>query len=120
MDYPSTPCLSRPTPHFSHDSELHCREQDQGRALVNPWMRTNLSRFSVAFSDLAWETALGDAVPVFPYAWEVRKYLEKYAETYIPKECFNLGKRVLSVARRGTGIRAKDWAGWEVSWVDDW
>ncbi|KAL4775095.1 hypothetical protein BDW60DRAFT_155294 [Aspergillus nidulans var. acristatus] len=119
VDYPSTPCLSWPTPHFSHDPELHCREQDQGRAMVDPWMRTNLSRFSVAFSDLAWETALGDAVPVFPYAWEVRKYLEKYAETYIPKECFNLGKRVLSVARRGTEIRAKDWAGWEVSWVDD-
>ncbi|KAL4816366.1 hypothetical protein BDW67DRAFT_53175 [Aspergillus spinulosporus] len=87
--------------------------------MVDPWMRTNLSRFSVAFSDLAWETALGDAVPLFPYAWEVRKYLEKYAETYIPKECFNLGKRVLNVVRRGTGIRAKDWAGWEVSWVDD-
>ncbi|KAL4742865.1 hypothetical protein BDV11DRAFT_202323 [Aspergillus similis] len=117
VDYPSTHCISWPTPHLPHD---HFREQDRGRATVDPWMRTNLSRFSVAFSDLAWETALGDDVPVFPYAWEVRKYLEKYAQTYIPKECFNLGKRVLSVARRGCGIKTEDRAGWEVSWVEDW
>ncbi|KAL6231418.1 hypothetical protein BDW75DRAFT_220330 [Aspergillus navahoensis] len=118
-DYPLAPRVLWPSPHLLHDTIFHGREQDRGRATVNPWMRTNLSRFSVAFSDLAWETALGDDVPMFPCAWEVRKYLEKYAETYIPKECLKLGKKVLNVVRGGKRIRANEWAGWEVSWVDD-
>ncbi|KAL5049791.1 hypothetical protein BDW71DRAFT_154313 [Aspergillus fruticulosus] len=118
VDYPSTSRVPWPTPHLPRELTLHGREHVRGREFVDPWMRTNLSRFSVAFSDLAWETAIGDDVPVFPCAWEVRKYLEKYAETYIPKECLRLGKTVVSLARRGNGTRVKEWAGWEVSWVN--
>lgn len=84
-------------------------------------MKTNLSRFSVAFSDLSWETALGREerdVPVFPYAWEVRRYLEKYVEVYIPRECLELGRRVLNVMRRDTK-NTRDRMGWRVSWTDD-
>lgn len=82
-------------------------------------MKTNLSRFSVAFSDLSWETALGcSEVPVFPCAWEVRRYLEKYAEVYIPRECLRLGRRVLNVIRCEKGnTRAR--LGWKISWTDD-
>ncbi|KAL4791727.1 hypothetical protein BDV19DRAFT_289407 [Aspergillus venezuelensis] len=96
------------------------------RAYIDPWMRTNLSRFSVAFSDLSWETALeidpdgaGGGVPTFPCAWEVRKYLEKYAEMYIPGDYLRLGARVLHVSRRGD-TKARFTPGrWEVAWVDD-
>ncbi|KAL4978319.1 hypothetical protein BDW66DRAFT_158137 [Aspergillus desertorum] len=120
VDYPSTPRMPWPVPHLPHDSTLHGSERNRGRAIVDPWMRTNLSRFSVAFSDLAWETALEDGVPVFPYAWEVRKYLEKYTETYIPEQCMRLGKRVSSVSRRENRSRAQEragWAGWEFDFL---
>ncbi|KAL4934717.1 uncharacterized protein BDV17DRAFT_13284 [Aspergillus undulatus] len=85
-------------------------------------MRTNLSRHSVAFSDLSWETALGtdtDGVPVFPHAWQVRRYLEKYAEFNIPSEYLKFGARVLQVSRRGDCDVGLARGRWEVSWVDD-
>ncbi|KAH3955023.1 hypothetical protein HBH98_036080 [Parastagonospora nodorum] len=56
----------------------------------DPGMRTNLSRFTVAFSDLSWPSVdLSDPVtglpaasstPMFPKAWQVGRYLENYAE----------------------------------------
>lgn len=80
---------------------------------MGSWMQTNLSRFSVAFSDLSWETALGRSeVPDFPYAWEVRRYLERYAEINIPGECIKLGKRVLKTQKREP-------SGWNVWWTDE-
>ncbi|KAL4945882.1 hypothetical protein BDV06DRAFT_209188 [Aspergillus oleicola] len=101
-------------------------DNQQSRAYIDPWMRTNLSRFSVAFSDLSWETALGSnaagaggGVPVFPCAWEVRKYLEKYAELNIPSDCLRLGARVLRVLRREDHGSRLAPGRWEVAWVDD-
>ncbi|PWY77342.1 FAD/NAD(P)-binding domain-containing protein [Aspergillus heteromorphus CBS 117.55] len=91
------------------------------RGLISPSMRTNLSRFSVAFSDLAWESVLGDAdadaeVPVFPQAWQVGRYLEKYAERYIPDGVLRLGAEVVQTDRGVAvdGLRA----GWTVRWVE--
>ncbi|KAL4873648.1 hypothetical protein BDV12DRAFT_50983 [Aspergillus spectabilis] len=108
VDYPSEESASDLTP----DSRT------RGRAFVSPWMRTNLSRFSVAFSDLSWETALGvEDVPAFPYAWEVRRYLEKYAGIYVPGEYLKLGARVLRTVRRQDGDGGA--ARWVVDWVDD-
>ncbi|KAL4899547.1 hypothetical protein BDW74DRAFT_183654 [Aspergillus multicolor] len=127
VDYSSEPRLPsasvgvplNSTPFDPSDSLPIDTDQDGCRAFVDPWMRTNLSRFSVAFSDFSWETALGSQVPDFPCAWEVRKYLERYTEAYIPTECLKLGTRVSSVARRAKGNGRKGWAGWEVTWVDD-
>lgn len=105
VDYPS----AANSPSFEHRS----------RGFVDPWMKTNLSRFSVAFSDLSWETALGrEEVPAFPCAWEVRRYLEKYVEVYIPREYLRLGSWVLNVIRRAKD-NTRDRMGWKVSWVDD-
>ncbi|OWP07512.1 flavin-containing monooxygenase [Marssonina coronariae] len=50
--------------------------QDDG--LVNPDMCTNQSRHTVSFSDLAWE----EKDPLFPKAWMVGRYLERYLRTY--------------------------------------
>ncbi|KAL5342280.1 hypothetical protein BJX70DRAFT_356372 [Aspergillus crustosus] len=93
-------------------------ESTQKRAFVSPSMRTNLSRFSVAFSDLSWETALGkEDVPVFPRAWEVRRYLEKYAQVFVPDEYIRLGARVLRTTRWRDGDESD--ARWVVEWVDE-
>ncbi|KAL2845687.1 hypothetical protein BJY01DRAFT_177580 [Aspergillus pseudoustus] len=113
VDYPSETAdtdSNRHTQGHSHSTRGH----------VDPYMRTNISRFSVAFSDLAWESVLGSGegdVPMFPRAWQVRRYLEKYAGTYVPDGVIRLGRRVVKTARtaKGSGPGAR----WEVQWVDE-
>ncbi|KAF4158692.1 hypothetical protein CNMCM6936_002744 [Aspergillus lentulus] len=89
--------------------------KDHGAAgPVNPSMRTNLSRFTVSFSDLAWESVLGTVdVPMFPQAWQVGKYLEAYAERYLPDEVVRLGCEVVRAVREVEGGRPR----WTVQWV---
>ncbi|KAL4886411.1 hypothetical protein BJY04DRAFT_213179 [Aspergillus karnatakaensis] len=104
VDYPPESSLPNPT-------------STQRKAFVSPHMRTNLSRFSVAFSDLSWETALGTKnVPVFPRAWEVRRYLERYADVYGLEKYLRLGTRVLRTGRRKDG---DGHMGWGVEWAAD-
>jgi hypothetical protein len=57
--------------------------------LIDPHMRTNLCRFTVAFSGLSWESielgqSLGTA-PIYPEAWQVYAYLETFYRRYIPE-----------------------------------
>lgn len=60
-------------------------------SLINPEMHTNICRFTVAFSGLAWESVnLGRSVPMYPKAWMVESYLQHYAEKNIPKDCLEL------------------------------
>ncbi|KAF7594721.1 hypothetical protein BBP40_008614 [Aspergillus hancockii] len=82
---------------------------------LDPSMRTNLSRFTVAFSDLAWESAInGPDIPMFPQAWQVGRYLGKYVERYIPEEVLRLGHKVVgSVRESGLGSSPS----WTVQWV---
>ncbi|KAI9808309.1 MAG: hypothetical protein M1825_004766 [Sarcosagium campestre] len=87
-------------------------------------MPTNLSRYLVSFSDLAWETvdledagapsAAGDSkhLPMFPRAWQVNKYLRTYTERYIPAESLRLNSRVLRTTREKIGDRHE----WKVEW----
>lgn len=73
-------------------------------------MRTNLSRFTVAFSDFAWESVFGgNEIPMFPQAWQVGLYLEKYMQRYIPVEVIRLRCKVVATLREGTR--------WRVNWV---
>lgn len=84
---------------------------------LDPRMRTNLSRFTVAFSDLSWETVMGDAdIPIFPQACQVGRYLATYAERYIPKEVLRLGSRVIRTARTVDG---QSGARWKVHWIKE-
>ncbi|RHZ55313.1 uncharacterized protein CDV56_102785 [Aspergillus thermomutatus] len=81
---------------------------------VNPSMRTNLSRFTVSFSDLAWESVLGCVdVPLFPQAWQVGRYLETYAERYLSAEVVRSGCEVVRTVREVAGGRPR----WTVQWV---
>lgn len=78
-------------------------------------MRTNLSRFTVAFSDLDWESVIPNAdVPVFPQARQVGEYLACYAERYIPTHVLRLGCSVVKTVRK-----AEDGGDprWNVQWV---
>ncbi|KIV99031.1 uncharacterized protein PV09_09257 [Verruconis gallopava] len=72
-------------------------------AKCSPEMRTNLSRFTVAFSDLPWQSVAlesGDGYssqgspPLFPKAHQVGAYLEEYAKKYIPKDAIFCNRRV--------------------------
>ncbi|KAJ9488885.1 hypothetical protein VN97_g4414 [Penicillium thymicola] len=82
---------------------------------LDPRMRTNLSRFTVAFSDLAWESVIPDGdVPVFPQARQVGDYLACYAERYIPTHVLRLGCRVVKTIRR---VEDGGDPKWNVQWV---
>lgn len=84
---------------------------------LDPRMRTNLSRFTVAFSDLAWESVIPDAdVPVFPQARQVGDYLACYSERYIPTHVLRLGCRVVKTIRR---VEDTDDPKWNVQWVQE-
>lgn len=80
-------------------------------------MRTNLSRFTVAFSDLAWGSVFpGEDLPLFPTANQVGRYLACYAERYIPRDVLRLGRRVVQterMARDGKGLK------WTVQWAKE-
>ncbi|KAJ5826933.1 FAD-dependent pyridine nucleotide-disulfide oxidoreductase [Penicillium robsamsonii] len=83
---------------------------------LDPRMRTNLSRFTVAFSDLAWESVISDTdVPVFPQATQVGEYLAYYAERYVPAHVLRLGSRVVRTIRRVEDGDVK----WNIQWIEE-
>lgn len=71
----------------------------------DPNMPTNLSRFTVAFSDLSWFSVdISDPVtgtpspavpPMFPKAWQVGRYLRKYAHKFGVESLVHCNTRVL-------------------------
>ncbi|OQD63605.1 hypothetical protein PENPOL_c009G10667 [Penicillium polonicum] len=84
---------------------------------LDPRMRTNLSRFTVAFSDLAWESVIPDAdVPNFPQARQVGEYLAYYTERYIPTCVLRLGCRVVKTIRK---VEDGGDPKWNVQWVQE-
>ncbi|OOQ82940.1 hypothetical protein PEBR_36677 [Penicillium brasilianum] len=96
-------------------SETQDRQSTDSRGTLDPFMRTNLSRFTVAFSDLSWESALNLADgPMFPQARQVGQYLAAYSQRYIPRDVLRLGHRVVKTERlTGSDATFK----WRVSWV---
>ncbi|KAJ5578209.1 FAD-dependent pyridine nucleotide-disulfide oxidoreductase [Penicillium hispanicum] len=84
---------------------------------LDPCMRTNLSRFTVAFSDLSWESVVGEtSIPMFPQARQVGQYLAAYAERYIPRDVLRLGHRVIRTARI---TNDSSHARWRISWTKE-
>ncbi|OCK79087.1 nucleotide-binding domain-containing protein [Lepidopterella palustris CBS 459.81] len=96
------------------------------RGKFSPEMLTNLSRFTVAFSDLSWSCvdirddpgiANGKEdhhIPMFPKAWQVGRYLETYAKKYIPREIIHLDSRVTKAERIVRDGASK----WNVEWME--
>ncbi len=73
----------------------------------SPEMRTNLSRFTVAFPDLSWSSVdLSDpqtgsipaSPPMFPKAWQVGQYLEAYKTKFDLSSIIFLKKRVIKAS----------------------
>jgi hypothetical protein len=83
----------------------------------SPNMRTNLSRFTVAFSDFSWDNveiengkkfAKGE-IPMYPKAWQVGKYLQSYAKRYIRDDVIKLNCKVTYAAK----VQDR----WKVQWT---
>lgn len=72
---------------------------------LHPETPTNLSRFTVAFSDLDWLSVGLENVPMFPKAWQVNRYLEAYRQKYIPDNVFHFDHKVVSTQRIGKSWR---------------
>lgn len=79
---------------------------DEAGDKCDPSMRTNLSRFTVSFSDLAWDAANAIAgagqdqaseaqAPIFPKAYQVGEYLGEYAKKFIPGGNICLNREVV-------------------------
>lgn len=92
--------------------------------LLNPEMPTNLSRYTITFSDLSWKSVnLEDGsgtipqtqyVPMFPKAWQVGRYLETYTRRYLPPKALKLNCNVTGaelVQDDGKQI-------WRLTWED--
>lgn len=97
---------------------------------LSPDTPTNLSRFSVGFSDLDWNSIELNATsnghshngitteaktPMFPKAWQVNRYLETYKTRYIPEGVIRLNNQVLKANR----LQESGRAAWELTFKDD-
>lgn len=88
----------------------------------SPDMRTNLSKYTVAFSDLSWASVdlsildsdqhPSHAAPMFPKAWQVGRYLETYAQKYDISSKIKLKNRVIEAKPSG------ERKAWEITCVD--
>ena len=80
----------------------------------SPEMRTNLSRFTVAFPDLPWQSvpldvdegfSTSSCPPMFPKAYQVGAYLEEYARRFVPSDVIQCNTKVVSAKLEGTPPR---------------
>jgi hypothetical protein len=91
-----------------------------GDDIIGSEMFTNISRYTCAFSDLAWESIdLGKdsldvdvALPMFPKARHVKRYLETYAKWYIPANHIGLGCNVIHATQYDHDSVTR----WSVEW----
>ncbi|KAF1935705.1 hypothetical protein EJ02DRAFT_360916 [Clathrospora elynae] len=99
-----------------HVGGMWAAEQGESGDKCSPDMKTNLSRFTVAFSDLSWSSVdLSDSVsgftpadpPIFPKAWQVGHYLKAYAEK------FGIDRNI-STHRRVVNARPEEDGTWKV------
>lgn len=64
-------------------------------------MKTNLSRYTVAFSDLSWSSVLpadstsSNQIPLFPHAHQVGTYLEAYSAKFGINPAVSLNRKVV-------------------------
>lgn len=95
-------------------------DQQSKNGFLSPQTPTNLSRYQVAFSDLSWQSiSLGEApvaepaLPMFPKAWQVNRYLETYRQRHIPSELIHLSSTVVAAERSVGGGST-----WKITVID--
>jgi cation diffusion facilitator CzcD-associated flavoprotein CzcO len=78
-------------------------KKDEDGDKCAPAMRTNLSRFTVAFADLSWSSVnLGPedgashnaSPPMFPEAHQVGRYLDAYKKRFLPENVLTCNREV--------------------------
>lgn len=80
-------------------------EQSTGEYL-SPYTPTNLSKFTVGFSDLSWDSIgletndKSTGPPMFPRAWQANKYLEAYRRKFIPDGVIKYRHEITKTSRR--------------------
>ncbi|KXT10867.1 hypothetical protein AC579_8989 [Pseudocercospora musae] len=89
-------------------------DENSTQGFLHPDTPTNLSKFTVGFSDLDWDSidlrstqqdALANGAtksgtaPMFPKAWQVNRYLEAYRQKYVPDEVIQLEHQVVATKR---------------------
>lgn len=73
---------------------------------LSPHTPTNLSKFTVGFSDLSWSSVGLDEngkttdPPMFPRAWQANKYLEAYRKKFIPDGVIKYRQEVTNVSKK--------------------
>ncbi|KAF7185247.1 Dimethylaniline monooxygenase [N-oxide-forming] 5 [Pseudocercospora fuligena] len=96
-------------------------DENSTEGFLHPDTPTNLSKFTVGFSDLDWNSidlrstqqngsANGEkstsTAPMFPKAWQVNRYLEVYQHKYIPDEVIQLKHEVVATKRSAESSEA--------------
>ncbi|KAI7285875.1 hypothetical protein KC319_g489, partial [Hortaea werneckii] len=74
---------------------------------LSPQTPTNLSRFTVAFSDLDWRSVdlcskhdgRTAKLPMFPKAWHVNRYLQMYQQRFVPESVLHFNTEVIKAER---------------------
>ncbi|KAI6867651.1 hypothetical protein KC334_g19468, partial [Hortaea werneckii] len=74
---------------------------------LSPQTPTNLSRFTVAFSDLDWRyvdlhskhDGRAAKLPMFPKAWHVNRYLQMYQQRFVPEYALHFDTEVIKAER---------------------
>lgn len=112
-------------------------DQKSRDGFLPPYTPTNLSRFTVGFSDLDWksvdygsesESAMPNGTTkevnpsMFPKAWMANRYLETYRRRYIPERIIQYRKQAMKAERRGTSwlITVRDSEGNDNSFIYDY
>ena len=97
-------------------------QEDTRDGFLSPQTPTNLSRFTVAFSDIDWQSidlrsnhdGRKTKVPMFPKAWQVNRYLQTYQKKFVPADLISFNTQVVD-AQRTTEIASGAEAFWRVS-----
>ena len=98
--------------------------------LIDPEMRTNLTQFTVSFSDLSWESINVNpkydiyhpdeaatnvlTAPIYPKAWQVNRYLQQYSERFIPEDIVSFNTQVVRAER----IQQDEQSQWRITSVN--
>lgn len=84
-------------------------------AYLSPQTPTNLSKFTVGFSDLSWDSvdttsksaklasngsSSQPKTPMFPKAWQVNRYLQAYRQRYVPDDLIKYETEVIATRCR--------------------
>ena len=90
---------------FDAASQIGGMWQGPGRGAWSDFGRTNLSRYSCAFSDLAW----AEGSDVFPIRREIAGYLRRYADRFDLLSHVRFSTRIEHIRPAGDGSWRLDW-----------